>query len=345
MYQADILRCLTRRQFLMGSAMMGVAILSGCGNKTVTSTANTVAPIPPADPSLGTPTVSTPSSPVDFLWQASHGLSQPTGIAVDGYGHVYVVDSSNQRIQVFDANGQFMSLWGTGGSGDGQFMFAASNYTGGGVAIDGLNHVYVADSLNHRIQVLDASGHFLTRWGKQGNGNGEFNTPRGVTVDARNNVYVADTLNDRIQVFDGKGIFIKEWGGRGRGNGQFNGPDSVAINGKDFLYVADRYNHRIQKFDASGKFLAVWGSYGSGDYQFITPSGVAVDEQDKIYVADNGNSRIQTYTSDGQLLDKWGSPGSGDKQFDHLGGVAVDKQSYVYVVDFGNNRIQKLRPR
>ena len=69
------------------------------------------------------------------------------------------------------------------------------------VAIGGDGNVYVADTLNHRIQVFDPEGRFLCKWGTEGKGDGQFNEPLGLAIDGAGNVYVADAHNDRIQVF------------------------------------------------------------------------------------------------------------------------------------------------
>jgi len=69
------------------------------------------------------------------------------------------------------------------------------------VATDGSGNVYVADEYNHRIQKFDANGAFLTAWGSQGSGDGQFQYPFGVATDGSGNVYVADEGNSRIQKF------------------------------------------------------------------------------------------------------------------------------------------------
>ena len=62
--------------------------------------------------------------------------------------------------------------------------------------------MFVADSLNNRVQVFDSSGHFITKWGSLGTGDGQFDSPYGIAVDSSTgNVFVADTFNNRIQVF------------------------------------------------------------------------------------------------------------------------------------------------
>ena len=138
---------------------------------------------------------------------------------------------------------------------------------------------------------------FLTKWGTQGSGDGQFDTPVGVAVDASGNVWVADYGNNRIQKFDSSGSFLSKWGSYGTGDGQFDSPIGVAVDASGTVYVAELYNHRIQKFDSNGTFLAKWGTWGSGDGQFDRPRGVAVDASGNVYVADTYNHRIQKFGS------------------------------------------------
>ena len=120
---------------------------------------------------------------------------------MDGGGNVYVVDTSNNRIQKFTGSGAYLAQWGTRGSprwGDisayGMFYFPEA------VAADASGHVYVADTFNERIQKFTSTGAYLTQWGMNGSGDGR-SDPLGVAVDASGNVYVADTGNHRIQKF------------------------------------------------------------------------------------------------------------------------------------------------
>jgi DNA-binding beta-propeller fold protein YncE len=101
----------------------------------------------------------------------------------------------NDRIQVFDSNGNFITMWGTSGTGDGQFKSPS------GIAVDSSSgNVYVAE--NTRIQVFDSNSNFVLKWGSNGTEYGQFDGPEGVAVDSSSgNVYVVDNGNDRIQVF------------------------------------------------------------------------------------------------------------------------------------------------
>jgi sugar lactone lactonase YvrE len=218
----------------------------------------------------------------------------PWGVAVDSSGNVYVADSGNQRIQKFNSSGEFITKWGTFGSGDGQFNYPLR------VAVDSSGNVYVADEGNQRIQKFTSNGTFITKWGSGGSGDGQIYSTAGVAVDPfSGNVYVVDRNNNRIQKFsttDGINYtFITKWGTEGSGDGQFAYPSDVAVDPSGNVYVSDENAHRIQKFDFAGTFITKWGTFGRGDGQFLYPEGVAVDSSGYVYVVDLYNCRIQKF--------------------------------------------------
>ena len=233
---------------------------------------------------------------------------------------------------------EFVTKWGSLGSGDGQF----NNPIGIAVDVYSYGPVYITDAFNRRVQKFDTSGTFQTKWGSLGGGDGQFNSGIGIAVDYYHNVYVTDTVDNRIQKFSSTGAFISKWGSSGSGDSQFNQPNGIAIDSAgNNVYVTDTYNHRIQKFSSTGAFISKWGSLGSSDGQFNRPSGIAADKSG-VYIADTINFRLQKFTLDGAFVTKWGSEGNGDGQFKFLYGVALDGRGNVFVVDPALHRVQKF---
>ena len=230
----------------------------------------------------------------------------------------------------------YVTDWGAGGSGDGEFAGPC------GVAVDAGGDVYVTDRGNNRVQKFTGSGAFVASFGSGGSGDEQFNWPAGVAVDGVGNVYVVDWGNDRVQKLSSSGAFLDRWGGSGIGNGKFNRPFGIAVDGSGDVYVTDLNNHRVQKFTSDGDYITQWGGNGAGDGQFYVPRGVAVDGAGNVYVSDGGNHRIQKFTATGGFLTQWGSSGSGDGEFKNPAGIAVDAGGNVHVADTDNFRVQEF---
>ena len=255
----------------------------------------------------------------------------------------------------------FITQWGSLGSADGQFR---EPY---GVAVDQAGNVYVADSLNHRIQKFSASGAFIAKWGTLGTGAGQFNEPRAVAVGPSGSVYVTDLRNNRVQQFTPNGVFVRTWGWgvqtgarvpeicssgcrqgvAGAGAGGFNGPVGIDTDPAGNVYVASQGGHNIQKFTSTGAFVTMWGRFAvlPTDDTFNEPYDVDADRFGNVYVYDGANSRIMKFTSTGGFLTKWGSLGTGPGQFQlGGGGLATSSNGNVYVADQNNRRIQVFTP-
>ena len=116
-------------------------------------------------------------------------------MAINSNGVVYVTDYNNHRVQLFSAEGQFISSFGSEGSQHGQLYFPTS------ICVDSTNTVYVTDE-NHRVSVYTSSGQFIKCFGTQGSGEGELSYPKGVAVDNTTGaLYVCDFWNDRVVVY------------------------------------------------------------------------------------------------------------------------------------------------
>ena len=211
----------------------------------------------------------------------------PTGIGFDSHGNIVVADSGNHRVQVFDRNGNFLSKFGQQGSRDNQLKFPGGlsiNGNGDIIVADTGNQLIkifsssrsylrkfggagslvkpfhciqhgqyfiVSDDGDHSIKKFDLEGKFISKCGKQGNKDGEFNQPRCLSVNKEGLLMVCDSQNHRVQVFELSGKFVTKFGSEGSGRGEFKSPFSTAILSDGRIVVCDCNNHRIQVFQHS----------------------------------------------------------------------------------------------
>jgi sugar lactone lactonase YvrE len=133
-----------------------------------------------------------PSDPLD---PAEGTFSTPLGAAVDTDGNVFVTDTLNDRVQMFDADGGFIQMFGKQGVAAGTFMRAK------GIAVDSDGHVYVTDAEFSNVQVFDAEGRALAVFGTHGTEPGQFSLITGIFIDKQNHILVADQWHARVQVF------------------------------------------------------------------------------------------------------------------------------------------------
>ena len=124
-----------------------------------------------------------------------------------------------------------------------------------GLFFDARDHLYIADTGNHRVLELDAELTLVRVIGKKGGGNGEFRRPADVAVDSTGRLIVADTNNQRVQILDAQGAFVLAFGSRGKADGQFERPTNVTVDERDNIIVTDRFNNRLQVFDREGRHL------------------------------------------------------------------------------------------
>ena len=165
----------------------------------------------------------------------------PLGIAIHPHSKkMYVVDATNCRVQILNADLTFHSTFGSHGSGNGQFQ--RPHY----ITFDSTGNVYVTDTDNHRVQVFTAEGKYIRQFGKKGSGKGELNEPKGIAIDSNDIVYVCDCNNHRVSLFTQDGHFLRSFGTKGEGPGQFNNPGGITIVNNGVVYISD--NKCVQVF-------------------------------------------------------------------------------------------------
>ena len=250
-------------------------------------------------------------------------FAEPRGIAADARGNIYVADTKNSRIQVFDSNGQLLRQFGSFGSEPGQFKEPC------GVAVDSQGDVWVADTWNARVVHLASDGRVL---GVLGPPEDTLFGPRAIVV-VGNVVYVADTGNKRILRYDRQGKKLSEFGGPGSNPGQFVEPVGLAADGTGNIYVADTGNHRVQVFDPEGKFIRQFRVFGWKD--FYTEPYIAVGPADTVFVTDAWGTRVAQYDLSGDVQRSWRA----DHDWKSPTGIAIDPFGRLTVSDRGTNRL------
>ncbi len=251
-----------------------------------------------------------------------------SGIAVDRRGAVYVIDRKKSSVKKFDPDTfSLLAQWNIQGKG-------------AGIAIDRDGFVYVTDKENHQIIKFTPAGQIETKWGSEGDGDGEFDSPHGISVNRDGLVYVADLYNNRIQKFTSSGRFLAKWAGYGSGRGELHNPMGIAVDDEnEFIYVSDTENHRVQKFTQEGQFVE-WGNPET--QQFDSPHGVTVGPDGSVYVVDRTADCVWQFDSAGNVIRKWGGSDDAAVQFNRPDDVAVDKDGVVYVSDSKNDKIWKF---
>ena len=250
-------------------------------------------------------------------------LSNPSGIAVDSAGDLFIADTYNQRIrEVNYTTGLITTVAGNGGwgyNGDNGPATAAGVFYPEAVALDSTGDLFIADSNDRRIREVNLSSDLITTVAGDGiagnNGdNGpataaQLANPSGIAVDSAGDLFIADSGNNRVREVNHAGLITNVAGVANLGDGgpataaQLGYPRGVAMDSAGDLFFADSSNDRIREVNhATGLITTVAGNgiagY-SGDNGLATaaelanPAGVAVDAAGNLFIADSNNQRIR----------------------------------------------------
>jgi uncharacterized protein (TIGR03437 family) len=320
----------------------------------------------------------------DSLAATAALLFQPSGVALDSVGNLFIADSGTNRVREVVPAGTIRTFAGNGFAGQGSDQMLATKsslYSPGSVAVGPTGYLYIADTYNHRIRTVDLGGLISTVAGTGVAGRGaeglpatqmNLRAPHGVCLDRSGGLYVVDTGNHRVLLVQPTGS-TRTIAGNGSpgdaGDGgqaavaQLNQPGACTLDTAGNLFIADTGSHRIRKVTPTGRISTVagTGSAGfSGDEgpataaQLDSPAGIAVEDDGNIFVSDTHNHRIRQVTPDGVIHT---IAGTGTAAFSGDGGWATDAQLYspaglmldgagnLYFADTGNNRVRRLLPQ
>jgi sugar lactone lactonase YvrE len=311
---------------------------------------------------------------------ASAQLNSPGATAVDSQGNVYIADTANNEVRKVTTAGIITRIAGTGtpgSSGDGAAANSATLNAPGGVALDAAGDLYIADTRNNKIRLIDAvTGNISTVAGTGTAGyTGDQSTPAAATLSAPTQLawsqagvlYVADTGNSAIRAIAPKeslittvaGTAIAGFDGDG-GPGQaaqLQNPSGIAVDNSGNVYIADTGNNRVRRL-SEGIITTLAGQQGAGYIgdgsaaatELNAPAGVATDTAGNLYIADTQNQRIRMI-SGGQISTVAGTGtagAAGDNGTSAVAtlsapmGIALDSAGNLYISDTGNNKVRSI---
>jgi PKD repeat protein len=291
----------------------------------------------------------------------------PGGVAVDPQGNVYIADEDNHRVRKISTAGIITTIAGNGVAGylgdGGQATSAELNFPHG-VTVDAQGNVFIVDTSNNRVRVVNTAGIITTVAGNgtagfSGDGgqatSAELNFPRQVAVDAQGNLYIADTVNHRVRkvsggvitTFAGTGVAGFSGDGGAATSAQLNFPRGVALDATGNLYISED-NSRIRKV-TGGTITTIAGTGVAGfsgdggqavSAQLNFPWGLAVDASGNLYIGDYTNNRVREIQNKQPIPSFTATPTSGRAplavRFDGSASSDPDGSITAYAWAFGD---------
>ena len=276
------------------------------------------------------------SSMPDYQWLNSISISAPTAVAADTKGNIYVTSSSNNKLLIFDRNGEYLNTI----SGLQQPI---------GVAVDSYGKIYIGNADSHNVCVYDSDLTFLY---KLGSGDGEVSNATSIAVDSTGRIYAADSDNDVVKIYNPDGSYSSSFGGESNDvptpDGYFTTPSAVAIDEKsqeiivtDLQLISSVYGPfagaRVQVFDMDGNFKRSFGEYGTEEGMISRPFGIEVDAEHRIYISDARKQAVQVFDSIGTYL---GAVYDMTNPIRTPLGIRLDKDNRLYITSLNTSKVE-----
>lgn len=289
----------------------------------------------------------------DYPW------NYPTGLALSANGDVIVANTFSHSIWRLSSSGKAAWVAGVGTIGlkNGSSKTASFNYPEG-VAVDEFGTIYVADSDNHTIRLIEPTGEVSTLAGcgrggyRDGFGDhAAFTTPRNVALDREGKLLVADTFCVRRVTADGEVSTLTKrsnWSDSDKSARLgFLGGIAIAENGD--IILTDTSLNAVLILERDLRLYCLAGGKGAGFSdgrgaiaKFDKPRGLAIDRSGRIFIADSNNNAVRVLLPNGQVDTLRGEDLGIENGFYHPAGIAIGREGYLYVSDPFNNCVHKV---
>ncbi len=284
-------------------------------------------------------------------------FSRPMGVAVGRNGRVYVTDSGNNRVCVFDPSGRFLFDFGQFGAikpaagAPMSYVPGALNFPVG-IDTDAEGNVYVASLRNDSVEVYDRDGMPLRRFpdplvvtGKGGSGLGGTGIAATDVAVHNDRVYVTDTY--QILVFTLEGTLVGQWGRPGVERDSLDHPNGLTVGADGTVYVSDSNHHRVTAFTPNGDVLWQVGTISQGvtdkaERILELPRGLTVLDDGSILVADSFGFSLVRISPEGRVEQRYGERGIEPGQLNFGNDVEV-LRGMIVIADRENGRVQLVR--
>jgi len=306
-------------------------------------------------------------------------LRVPSDVFVTPEGHLYIADTSNNRIRRVDKNGKMETVAGNGErviSEDGGIATEVGIMSPSSVVVDGSGNLYFTEWTSHRVRVVTPEGRISTI---AGNGESTFNgdgklatetalsAPSRIFLDGKGNLYIAEWSGNRVRVVgsDGRVKTVAGSGEKGFGGdggpateAEFDRPNGLFVTSEGNIYISDLGNNRIRRVGSDGIIQTIAGDgrakyLGDGgpatEASLNTPSGLFVDASGSIYVCDSRNKKVRKIDPSGTistwvhgLITKGQDEKPERKPLRNPNSVFVDTRGHIYISDGSMNAILRF---
>lgn len=258
-----------------------------------------------------------------FNGGSKNHLNEPTFALSAANGKIFVSDSGNHRIAVFNERGKF--LYEIGGTASKKTL--SYPY---GLGVLGGERLIIADTMARAIYEFKFNGEYVRNW-LADTTNIE---PAGVFVTSNQLVYVTDLGGKKILVFSKQGKLIKTVISKSI---TLSSPQGISVNDDGTFWVADGGNYNVKLIQPDGELKFLFD--GGPDWPLSSIKGLAVDKEQRIYVADTLSNTVRVFDQKGNNLASLSSGKTGQKMQFPVG-ISVDSKGRIYTADQGNNQIQ-----